>query len=106
MVPYERLNATPLQGLQMRNLKSMDDLSVVYDELHKCKVLESYQASEFYKRAEAFVQRLKARDYWRNAFPDLREGDCVRFKTTKTKINVFPDLGRARNIYPDDLVKL
>ena len=32
--------------------------------------------------------------------------DRVRFKTSKSKINVFPDLGRARNIYPDDLTKL
>lgn len=160
MVPYERLDGTPLQGLQMRNLKSLEDLSIIYDELHKCKILESYQTAEFYKRAEAFVKGLKANDYtedsiinkdsdgyyeavissvrpvnnkqyrcygllghiseppdgekadndwlfyWRNAFPDLQVGDRVRFKTTKTKINKFPDLGRARNIYPDDLFKV
>lgn len=44
--------------------------------------------------------------YWENVFPDLQAGDRVRFKTTRSKVNVFPDLGKARNLYPDDLKKL
>ncbi|MCB7520645.1 toll/interleukin-1 receptor domain-containing protein [[Clostridium] hylemonae] len=41
--------------------------------------------------------------YWRGVFPDLHVGEKVRFKTSKSKVNKFPDLGLARNIYPDDL---
>ena len=44
--------------------------------------------------------------YYGGAFQDLTVGDRVRFKTTKSKVNTFPDLGKARNIYPDDLKKI
>ena len=33
-------------------------------------------------------------------------GDYVKFKTTKSKVNTFSDIGRARNIYPDELWKV
>ena len=41
-----------------------------------------------------------------HAKTNLKAGDWVRFKISGSKINTFPDLGRARNIYPDDLKKL
>ena len=44
--------------------------------------------------------------YWKGVFPDLEVGDIVRFKTSKTEVKVFRDIGNARNIYPDDLQKL
>ena len=36
-VKYEELDSTPLKGIQMRKLDEQEDLSVVYDELHRCK---------------------------------------------------------------------
>ncbi|HJD45886.1 MAG TPA: toll/interleukin-1 receptor domain-containing protein [Candidatus Mediterraneibacter norfolkensis] len=158
-VPYEKLNNTPLMGIQMRRLDNQDDLGILYDELHRCGVLDEYHTAEFNRRVAGFVGSVKdnlsgnyliekdengyyettiesVRElsqkqyrcygikghiadppdkekansdwlfYWGNTFPDLMPGDRVRFKTTKTKINVFPDLGRARNIYPDDLKKI
>ena len=50
-VPYDRLNKTPLMGMQMRKLISIDDLSVIYDELHRCGVLVEYQTADFHKQA-------------------------------------------------------
>ena len=158
-VKYEELDRTPLKGIQMRKLDEQEDLSVVYDELHRCKVLEGHSTAEFYRRTVEFVSYVKkwiAGDYvlhpdeegyyetviesvrelsqkqyrcygikghldnppdgeqansdwlfyWGNTFPDLVPGDRVRFKTSKSKVNVFQDLGRARNIYPDDLRKV
>ena len=158
-VPYDRLNKTPLMGMQMRKLINIDDLSVIYDELHRCGVLEEYQTAEFHKQAKDYVKQAKkivegdyqiekdeegyyeteiscvrkvaqkqfrcygikghiadppdgenAKSDWLfyriDQFPPLEAGDRVRFKTSKSKINAFPDLGRARNIYPDDLMKL
>lgn len=157
-VPYGRLNKTPLMGMQMRKLINIDDLSVIYDELHRCGVLEKYQTAEFHKQAKDYVKQAKkivegdyqiekdeegyyeteiscvrkvaqkqfrcygikghiadppdgenAKSDWLfyriDQFPPLEAGDRVRFKTSKSKINAFPDLGRARNIYPDDLMK-
>lgn len=155
----DRLNKTPLMGMQMRKLINIDDLSVIYDELHRCGVLEEYQTADFHKQAKDYVKQAKkiveggyqiekdeegyyeteiscvrkvaqkqfrcygikghiadppdgenAKSDWLfyriDQFPPLEAGDRVRFKTSKSKINAFPDLGRARNIYPDDLKKL
>lgn len=146
-------------GMQMRKLISIDDLSVIYDELHRCGVLVEYQTADFHKQAKDYVKQAKkivegdyqiekdeegyyeteiscvrkvaqkqfrcygikghiadppdgenAKSDWLfyriDQFPSLEAGDRVRFKTSKSKINAFPDLGRARNIYPDDLTKL
>ncbi len=142
----------------MRKLINIDDLSVIYDELHRCGVLEEYQTAEFHKQAKDYVKQAKkivegdyqiekdeegyyeteiscvrkvaqkqfrcygikghiadppdgenAKSDWLfyriDQFPPLEAGDRVRFKTSKSKINAFPDLGRARNIYPDDLME-
>lgn len=58
LVPYEMLNGTPLSGMQMRRLDSQTDLSVVYDELHRCGVLEEYQTAEFNKRVVVFIKEV------------------------------------------------
>lgn len=158
MVPFENLNGTPLMGMQMRRMNSLDDLSVIYDELYQCGMLEGHQTAEFNKRASEFVSRVKKlmsddfmieKDedgyykaeiveirknipkryrcyrikghianppdkesaktdwlfYWENTFPDLACGDEVKFKTSKSKVNVYEDIGPARNIYTDDLKK-
>ncbi len=158
-VPYSRLNGTPLQNMQMRKMSDIEDMSVIYDELHFCGVLKEYQTAEFNKRVSEFTQGVEClnrgqyvlqkdkqgyyettiesvrqlRDkqyrcygirghiadppdggtadsdwlfYYGGAFQDLTVGDRVRFKTTKSKVNTFPDLGKARNIYPDDLKKI
>lgn len=158
-IPYEKLDHTPLQNMEMRKLTSVEDMCVVYDELRACGVIEGFQTAQFHKRVAEFVrtvEEMKKEEYvlkkdeqgyyetvvesvrtlkdktyrcygirgqiadppdgekansdwlfyWANAFPDLHIGDRVRFKTSSSKINVFPDLGKARNIYPDDLKKV
>lgn len=42
----------------MRRLDSQTDLSVVYDELHRCGVLEEYQTAEFNKRVVVFIKEV------------------------------------------------
>lgn len=160
-VPYDMLIGTPFQDLQMRKIDSVEDMSVIYDELHKCNILEEFQTAEFNKRVVDFVNEIRKiiykgtkesieKDtngyyetdiisvrtitdkkyrcyrirgkianppdnqqadsdwlfYFATAFPELQVGDKVRFKTSKTKVKYFSDLGYARNIYPDDLKKL
>ena len=158
-VPFESLNHTPFQGIQMRPLDSIEALSAVYDEFHKQGILESYQTAEFHKRVVEFQRKLKNLEsedcilekdhegyykaviegarklhndqyrcykikghiaeppdgmkaesdwlfYWAGAFMDLQVGNYVKFKTTKSKVNTFSDIGRARNIYPDELWKV
>lgn len=155
-VPYERLNETPLQGVQMRKLEREADLCVVYDELQRCGVLKKHQTAEFYKRLPIFVRdvicetnllqkdsegyyeaiissirpvlkteyrcfgiqgqiadwpdRETSNSDWlfgiHTKFPELKVGDKVRFKVLGTKMHSFPDLGNARNIYPEDLKKI
>ena len=46
-------------GMQMRKLINIDDLSVIYDELHRCGVLEEYQTAEFHKQAKDYVKQAK-----------------------------------------------
>ena len=58
-VKYEELDRTPLKGIQMRKLDEQEDLSVVYDELHRCKVLEDHSTAEFYRRTVEFVSYVK-----------------------------------------------
>lgn len=41
--------------------------------------------------------------YSEGAFPDLCEGDVVRFKFEKTRLCDFPDLRCARDIFPTEL---
>lgn len=154
-VPFDRLNGTPLQGMQMRKLDDASHLSVIYDELHKCGVLDEHDTAEFTRRVQAFVlqvgkliksdDRLKPDEegyyeteivsvrklpekyrcygirgqiadapdgeeadsdwlfFWSGTFPDLHPGDRVRFKMSKSEVRKFSDLGKARNIYLDDL---
>lgn len=157
LVPYERLNATPLCGIQMRRLNCPEDMSTVYDELFECRVSKRRQTAEFTRRLPEFirsVEQLQEGDYiirrdedgyyetvvsevrkvkdnyrcygirgqienppdgekansdwlffWRGMYPDLQPGDRVRFKISKSEVKRFPDLGRARNLYPSDLQK-
>lgn len=58
-VDYRRLDGTPLLGIQMRKLSSIDDMSVLYDELHKCGILDEYQTAEFNRRLSKFVESVK-----------------------------------------------
>lgn len=154
-VTYDKLGGTPFQNIQMRKLTNTEDLSIIYDELHTCGILEEYQTAQFYKRVAEFIRLVEARQkkeqelkadtegyyettivsirsvprqyrcygiqgrivnppdrepadndwlfYMANIFPDLHVGDRVRFKTSSSKVNSWQDLGRARNIYPDDL---
>lgn len=158
-VQYDRLNKTPLMGMPMRKLINIDDLSVIYDELHRCGVLEEYQTAEFNKQAKECIKQVKkivegdyriekdeegyyeteiscvrkvdqkqfrcygikghiadppdgenAKSDWlfyrTDQFSPLKAGDRVRFKISGSKIHYFPDIGRARNIYPYALKKL
>lgn len=58
-VPYEKLNNTPLMGIQMRRLDSQDDLGILYDELHRCGVLDEYHTAEFNRRVAGFAGGVK-----------------------------------------------
>ena len=44
-------------GLQMRQLISKDDFSVIYDELHRCGVLVEYQTADCHKQAKDYVKQ-------------------------------------------------
>lgn len=55
LVPYERLNATPLCGMQMRRLNSAEDISTVYDELFTYNISQGRQTAEFNKRLPGFI---------------------------------------------------
>lgn len=57
-VPYERLNSTPLCGVQMRCLDSREDISTVYDELFESHVIKGRQTAEFNRRLPAFIERM------------------------------------------------
>lgn len=59
LVPYERLNGTPLQGMQMRKMEKAEDLCVVYDELQICGVLKRHQTAELHKRLPEFINVMK-----------------------------------------------
>ena len=44
--------------------------------------------------------------FWRGMYPELEEGDWVRFKVSKSEVRYFRDIGYARNLYPLELEKL
>lgn len=155
LVPVERLNKTPLCGMQMRKLDHAGDMSTVYDELFECEVSQRRQTAEFNKRLPDFISQVnklvrgeyilekdeegyyettickvrRVKDsyrcygikgqiaepldqeeaksdwlfFWRGMYPDLQVGDRVRFQVSKSEVRTFPDLGKARNLYPSDL---
>lgn len=44
--------------------------------------------------------------FWAGMYDDLQIGDYVKFQISKTEVRTFNDIGKARNIYPSDLVKI
>ena len=56
---------------------------------------------------EGLQQFLDSESHWifytEGAYDDLKAGDQVRLKISKTERRRFPDIGFARNIYPGDL---
>lgn len=54
LVPYERLNSTPLSGTQMRRLDQKNDVSVVYD----AGISVRHQTAEFNKRLPEFITHI------------------------------------------------
>lgn len=154
-VKVEKLNRTPLLGLQMRFLNSADDLSVIYDEFCENGITMGRRTAEYNRRLPKFIEdvnrtvkgdcqlkkygdgyyyteitkvrkvpspyrcyRIKGHvDSWtgeneaksdwlffrEGVYPELKEGDRVKFKIYKTEIRSFPGLGLAKNIYPAEL---
>lgn len=154
-VEAEKLNRTPLLGVQMRFLNSEDELSTIYDEFCESGIVMRRRTAEFYRRLPKFIEdvnrtvkgdrllkadsngyfcteitevrkvpapyrcyRIKghvaswkadkeAKSDWlffrEGVYPDLKEGNRVKFKIYKTEVCPFPDLGLAKNIYPAEL---
>lgn len=154
-VDVEKLNRTPLLGLQMRFLNSADDLSILYDEFCEREISMGRKTAEFNRRLPEFIKKVnesvngecllkkygdgyyyteitkvrrvpapyrcyrikghvaswtgenEAKSDWlffrENVYPDLKEGDRVKFKIYKTEMRPFTDLGLAKNIYPAEL---
>lgn len=154
-VKSDKLNRTPLLGLQMRFLNSTDDLSVIYDEFCVSGITAGRRTAEYNRRLPRFLEdvektvtgerllkkygdgyyyteitkvrrvpapyrcyRIKGHvDSWtgeneaktdwlffrEGVYPELKEGDRVKFKIYKTEVRPFPDLGLAKNIYPAEL---
>ena len=121
-VPYERLNSTPLCGVQMRCLDSREDISTVYDELFESHVIKGRQTAEFNRRLPAFIERMSGlkqgdyrigRDkdgYYTAVIREVRKvSDNYRCYGIKGQIQDPPDEGEAnsdwiffwRGVYPD-----
>ena len=58
-VPYERLNGTVLQGVQMRQLDCAEDLCVIYDELYGYGILQQRQTAQFHKQLSVFLDEVR-----------------------------------------------
>lgn len=44
--------------------------------------------------------------FWKGMYDDLQIGERVKFQISKTEVKAFGDIGKARNIYPSNLIKL
>lgn len=154
-VKAEKLNRTPLLGLQMRFLGSADDLSTIYDEFCESGITAGRRTAEYNRRLPGFIEKVnqqvkgdcllkkygdgyyyteiikvrkvpapyrcyrikghvdswtgkeEAKSDWlffrEGVYPDLKEGDRVKFRIYKTEVRSFPNLGLAKNIYPAEL---
>ena len=58
-LPYERLNGTVLQGVQMRQLDCAEDLCVIYDELYGYGILQQRQTAQFHKQLSVFLDEVR-----------------------------------------------
>lgn len=59
LVPYQRLNDTPLIGMQMRKMGSERDISAMYEELYRCGVMQQLQIAEFNSRLPEFISSIE-----------------------------------------------
>lgn len=55
-VQAEKLNRTPLLGVQMRFLNSADELSTIYDEFCDSGLVMKRRTAEFYRRLPKFIE--------------------------------------------------
>ena len=122
VVPYERLDRTPLCGVQMRQMDSGEDISTVYDELFERHVVQGRQTAEFSRRLPDFIEqvsRLKhgnftimkdKEGYYTAVIREVRKvSDNYRCYGIKGQIQDPPDDGQAdsdwiffwRGVYPD-----
>ncbi len=56
MVSHQKLNDTPLMGIQMRKLGDEQDLSTVYEELYHCGVVQRLQIADFNSKLPEFCR--------------------------------------------------
>lgn len=122
LVPYERLNRTPLCGVQMRRMDSREDISTVYDELFVSHVIQGRQTAEFNKRLPEFIEHMNGlkhgnymigkdeEGYYTAVVREVRKvSDNYRCYGIKGQIQDPPDNGKAgsdwiffwKGVYPD-----
>lgn len=59
LVDFDKLEGTPLKGMQMRRLDKENDISVVYDEFCTCGVILRQCTSEYINRLPSFIRQIK-----------------------------------------------
>lgn len=122
LVPYERLNTTPLCGMQMRRLDSPADISTIYDELFVHHINPGRQTAEFNKRLPGFISYVDnfqkgnykiekdKSGYYTTVITEIRKvSEKYRCYGIKGQIQDPPDHGNAdsdwiffwKGMYPD-----
>lgn len=58
-VDVQKLDRTPLKGIQMRHLDNKNDMSVLYDEFYKYGINQGRCTAEYTERMPEFIQKVK-----------------------------------------------
>lgn len=59
LVKLERIENTPLKGIQVRFLEKQSDVNAIYDELRNCNIITRTSITEYINRIDAFVRQVE-----------------------------------------------
>lgn len=59
LVNLEKIENTPLKGLQVRFLEKSNDINAIYDELRNHNIITKTSTSEYINRLDTFIRQVK-----------------------------------------------
>lgn len=119
----------PLAGVQIRKM-DRDGLSAIFREFIGYGICDTQIITEFTRSVITAIRPVKEKYrcykikgqidrpldngqadsewifFWAGMYDGLQIGDRVKSRISRTEVREFGDIGKARNIYPGNLVKI
>lgn len=103
LVPFSKLNDTPLLGMQMGRLDDADALSHIYDELMEWGVAKKRDIAEFNKHLNRLMEYISQENRSKNQLQKTNSKEHIRFRVSDSVIAMINEMN-SENSYKKNAV--